>query len=178
MIAAPWLVLKITNDPLALGTVMALSSIPRALFMLLGGAVSDRFSPRRIMLASDGLRLLLCASLAGLIFSGRVELWMLYVFSGLFGLVSGFFSPAAGSMVPYLLERGQLQAGNSLMQGTAQLTNFIGPVLAGGLIAAFAASPSGQELEGIAWAFVLDGASFLVSILSLLRIGELETVEA
>ena len=129
MIAAPWLVLKISNDPLALGTVMALSSIPRALFMLLGGAVSDRFSPRRIMLASDGLRLLLCAGLAGLIFSGRVELWMLYVFSGLFGLVSGFFSPAAGSMVPYLLERGQLQAGNSLMQGTAQLTNFIGPVL-------------------------------------------------
>lgn len=45
LIATPWLVLQLTNDPMALGTVLALEGIPRALFMLLGGAITDRISP-------------------------------------------------------------------------------------------------------------------------------------
>lgn len=45
MIAMPWLVLWLTDDPLALGTVLALAGIPRAAFMLIGGAIVDRFSP-------------------------------------------------------------------------------------------------------------------------------------
>ncbi len=44
-IALPWLVLKLTGDPLAMGSVIAIAAIPRALFMLFGGALSDRFSP-------------------------------------------------------------------------------------------------------------------------------------
>src|SRR5512147_1806942 len=64
MIALPWLVLKLTNDPLALGTIMALIGIPRAVFMLVGGAVTDKYSPRVIMLVSDMLRLVLIILLA------------------------------------------------------------------------------------------------------------------
>ena len=48
MIATPWLVLRLTNDPL----VLALVGIPRAVFILLGGAIVDRFSSRLIMIAS------------------------------------------------------------------------------------------------------------------------------
>jgi len=59
LIATPWLVLQLTGDPLALGIVLALEGIPRAAFMLIGGAITDRFSPRLIMLASDVLRLIL-----------------------------------------------------------------------------------------------------------------------
>ena len=44
LIATPWLVLKLTGDPLALGIVLALEGIPRAVFMLLGGAITDRIS--------------------------------------------------------------------------------------------------------------------------------------
>ncbi|MBT3260224.1 MAG: hypothetical protein HN366_27775, partial [Deltaproteobacteria bacterium] len=46
MIALPWLVLKLTNDPFQMGTVLALAGIPRALFMLVGGALTDRYSPK------------------------------------------------------------------------------------------------------------------------------------
>src|SRR5258707_9061731 len=59
MIALPWLVLQLTGSPLALGTVMALAGIPRALFMLVGGAFVDRFSPHAVMLASNFARLVL-----------------------------------------------------------------------------------------------------------------------
>jgi hypothetical protein len=61
LIATPWLVLQLTGDPLALGIVLALEGVPRALFMLFGGAVTDRFSPRVIMLVADIARLVLAA---------------------------------------------------------------------------------------------------------------------
>lgn len=38
LIALPWLVLKLTGDALAMSLVLATASIPRALFMLVGGA--------------------------------------------------------------------------------------------------------------------------------------------
>jgi MFS family permease len=169
MIAAPWLVLNLTNDPLALGTVLALSSIPRAAFMLLGGAITDRFSSRMIMLVSDVIRLVLTAAMALLIFTGGMQIWLLYVFALFFGLVGGFFGPAANSMVPHIVEKDDLQAGNALIQGTGQLTNFVGPVLAGGLIALFASGQAGTSagMDGIAAAFALDSVTFLVSILTL-----------
>src|SRR4029450_6119957 len=46
LIALPWLVLQLTGSALALGVVLALAAIPRALFMLIGGAFVYRVSPR------------------------------------------------------------------------------------------------------------------------------------
>src|SRR5512138_2064743 len=78
LIATPWLVLRLTGDPLVLGAVLALEGIPRALFMLLGGAITDRLSPRLVMLCSDLVRLLLTAAMAFVVFTGTVQMWMLY----------------------------------------------------------------------------------------------------
>ncbi|MFZ2524396.1 MAG: hypothetical protein WAW87_03685, partial [Candidatus Ferrigenium altingense] len=47
LIALPWLVLKMTEDTLALGLALALTGVPRALFMLIGGALVDRYSAKR-----------------------------------------------------------------------------------------------------------------------------------
>src|SRR6185295_5880841 len=49
-VAVAWLVLELTGSNLAVGAVLAAASVPRAVLMLLGGAVSDRFSPRTSML--------------------------------------------------------------------------------------------------------------------------------
>src|SRR5512132_13768 len=88
LVATPWLTLKLTGDPLALGIVLALEGFPRAVFMLLGGAITDRFSPRLIMLISDIVRLLLTALMAVVVFSGTVQMWMLYAFGLGFGVVA------------------------------------------------------------------------------------------
>jgi hypothetical protein len=47
-----WLVLKLTGDTLVLGTVLALMSMPRALFILIGGALVDRHSPKQVLMLS------------------------------------------------------------------------------------------------------------------------------
>ncbi len=135
LIALPWLVLKLTGSPLAIGTVLALAAIPRALFMLVGGALTDRFSPRALMLCSNLGRFTLVASLAALTVTGQVQLWMLYAFALLFGLANAFFFPAQSAIIPKLLGTERLQTGNAIVQGTAQLSVFLGPVLAGTLIA-------------------------------------------
>ena len=52
LIALPWLVFRLTGDTVALGLVIALMSIPRAVFMLVGGALVDRHSPKRVLMLS------------------------------------------------------------------------------------------------------------------------------
>src|SRR5258708_25635039 len=135
MIALPWLVLQLTGSALALGGVMALAGIPRALFMLVGGAFVDRFSPRSVMIASNFARLVLVALLSALVLTNNIRIEMLYGFALAFGLADAFFFPGQSAIVPQLLPVDQLQAANTFVQGTAQLSLFLGPVLAGGLIA-------------------------------------------
>jgi MFS family permease len=91
-IAGAWLVLRLTGDPLALGLVIALGTIPRAVFTLIGGAITDRVSPRQVMLLSDVIRLFLTALMAVQIFTGTLQVWMIYVYSVVFGIVGGVFA--------------------------------------------------------------------------------------
>jgi MFS family permease len=171
MIALPWLVLRLTDDPLALGITLALIGTPRAIFMLVGGAVTDRYSPRSVMLVSDILRLLLTALLAIVILAAWMQLWMLYLAALAFGVISGFFNPASGAIMPMLVKPDELVVSNSIYQGTSYLFSFIGPVLAGGLIAWFGHSTLGgtsAEMTGIAAAIGFDALTFLVSVVTLI----------
>jgi MFS family permease len=173
MIALPWLVLLLTGDPLALGIILALEGVPRAIFMLLGGAITDKFSQRSVMIISDVARILLISAIALMIFSGNIQLWMLYLIALIFGTISGFFLPASNSMVPRIVNNEDIMAGNSIIQGTAQLSVFIGPLLAGGLIAFFSSSSISlgggisSSMGGIGTALVIDALTFLVSIVTL-----------
>src|SRR5689334_15546595 len=170
MIALPWLVLQLTGSALALGTVMALGGIPRALFMLIGGAVVDRFSPRSVMMASNFARLVLVVLLSALVLSNNISLGILYAFSLAFGLADSFYFPGQSAIIPQLLPEEQLQAGNTFVQGTAQLSLFLGPVLAGGLIALLSHAVSvdrAPSMQGIGIVFGIDALTFVVSLLCL-----------
>ncbi len=161
-IAMSWLVLQMTGDPLALGAVMALGGIPRAIFTVIGGAITDRISPRRVMLISDAVRLFLSALLAAQVMTGTLQVWMIYVYSIVAGVVSGAFAPASMSITPHLVPSDDLQAGNSLMQGSMQLISFVGPAAAGAMIALFP-----NERVGVALAIAFDALTFVVSVVTL-----------
>lgn len=162
LIATPWLVLKLTNDPLALGMALALQGIPRAVFMLFGGAITDTISPRRVMLIANITRFFLTAAMAGMVFTQAAQLWMIYAFSLAFGIVAGFAVPAENSIVPMLVDEQDLQAGNSIIMGITQLAGFVGPTIAGMLIGRYASS-----LTGVGLAFTIDALTFVVSAVTL-----------
>jgi MFS family permease len=161
-IAGAWLVLKLTGDPLALGVVLAVGGIPRAIFTIIGGAVTDRISPRKLMIGADIIRLTLMVLMAVQVFTDTLLPWMIYLYSFIGGVVSGLFGPASMSMAPRLVPSDDLQAGNSIMQGSTQLIGFVGPALAGTLIAAFPA-----KNVGVGLAITINALSFVVSVVTL-----------
>ena len=184
LIAFPWLVLLLTGDPVAVGTVIAIGNAPTVFFMLLGGGLVDRFSPRLIMQSSNLLRLILGAALAALILTGQIDLWFIYPLALLKGLADALYYPAQGALLPRIVSPSQLRQGNAVVQATFQISGILGPALAGALIALFSngsgaapaalsgltaanAAPAAAGLTGLALVFIIVASVFLLSALLL-----------
>ena len=137
MLALPWLVLTMTGDPLALGLVIAIMSVPRAVFMLVGGAIVDRYSPKRVMMLTKYANAALLGALAVLVLFAPtlLTLPLLYALALALGLAQAFAIPAGTSMMPQVVPPEHLQAANGTMMGLRQLTMLAGPMLAALLIA-------------------------------------------
>jgi MFS family permease len=160
LVALPWLILQLSGSGAILGGVMMVGAIPRAALMLIGGAVTDRISSRKIMIFTAAARAALVGTLAASIWTHHVEIWQLYVLCFLFGVADAFAAPAAQTLLPSLVAPAQLPAANALSQGTQQIAMLVMPAPAGLIIAAF----------GVASAFSIDAVSFLFIIGALLML--------
>ena len=171
LIALPWLVLRLTGDTVALGTVLALVGIPRAVFILVGGAVVDRFSPQRVLMLTKYVNTVLLAVLAIGVWQAALTLPVIYALSLALGISSAFSIPSGTSILPHALPPAQLAAANGVMMGLRQLSMFLGPLAAGVLIALFGDGSGGlQDAAGVAVAFGLDAFSFALSAWTLSRV--------
>jgi predicted MFS family arabinose efflux permease len=171
MIALPWLVLQLTGDAFMMGIVLALAAVPRAIFMLVGGAITDRYSSRNVMLLSNLARMVLVIILSATILTGNIEMWLIYLISLLFGLADAFYFPASQSIVPSLVSKTLLHSANAIVQGTVQISVFLGPMIAGILISLLSTSTPTVDgvpgMTGIGIAFGFDALTFVVSAMTL-----------
>jgi hypothetical protein len=177
LVALPWLVLRMTGDTLVLGTVLGLMSLPRALFILIGGAVVDRYSPKKVLMVTKYINTLLLAALAALVLAGGLSLWTVYALAFAIGLSTAFSIPSGTSMLPHVMQRAQLPAANGVMMGLRQFSMFLGPLLAGLLIVVFGDAPAGSattgavtDARGLGVAFGFDALSFLLSAWTLAQV--------
>src|SRR5215471_15482977 len=163
-VAVAWLVLELTGSNLAVGGVLAAASVPRAVLMLLGGAVSDRFSPRTSMLVGGLTRAVVMGILAVLALTHTVQLWQLFVGSFLIGIIAAFYLPASTSMLPRIVPSEQLEAGNAFMTLSRFGAMVLGPALGGVLVAALgagaalAADAAGYAVAGLLVTMLPNGA--------------------
>ncbi len=157
-IALPWLVFQMTSSAFAFGAILMVAGIPRAALMLVGGVMTDRFSPRTVMIVSNLLRLAITVLLTLIVAGQAIEIWMLYLIAFCFGIVDAFFHPAYRAMIPLIVDEDSLQASNSVMQGTSQLVEIIGPGIAGVLVRGV----------GAALSFAFDSLTFLFTSITLL----------
>jgi MFS family permease len=169
LIALPWLVLKLTGDPLALGVVIALMSIPRAVFILIGGALVDRHSPMRVMMLSKHASALLLFALAALTLSGGATLPLVYALALGIGLAQAFAIPSGTAMLPQTVPAPLLQAANGTMMGMRQLSMLAGPLLAA-LLLALAGGDGSADARPLGLAFAVDCVTFVLSALTLARV--------
>jgi MFS family permease len=157
MVALPWLILTTGGNAQELGIVLAAYGIARAVSMLVGGWLSDRLRPRRVMLIADAVRLLLVGLLALIALGGHPTLLQLCAIAVPLGAFGGAFLPASQSILPETLSTEDLQAGNGLMMASRQGANLIGSAVAGVVVAALTSAA----------ALAIDAGTFLVSALSL-----------
>jgi MFS family permease len=83
-----------------LGIVLVCQSVAVLATVLVGGALADRFSRRRMMIVSDLARFVAIGGLALVDASGHLTFAWIVVFATLMGLGDGLFYPAFGGMVP------------------------------------------------------------------------------
>jgi MFS family permease len=135
--------------------------------LLIGGALADRTSRRRMMIVSDIARFAAVGALAAVDATGHLGFTTIIVLATLMGLGDGLFYPAFGGMVPLVVEPGAIPSANSLIGVARWGSLLVGPALAAGIY--------GQT--GSSAVFAIDAASFLLSA-SLLSLSRPRAVEA
>jgi MFS family permease len=161
-VALTWLVLQKTGSGFALGSVLMAAAIPRGLFMLVGGAISDRLPTQAVAAISAASNTALIGLMTALIFFDAFHLNIVILIAALFGLSEAFLYPAILSLLPQFVSKSRLGRANAWMQGSEQITNVVGPAAAGIIIGTF----------DLPIAFAIDTVLFAIGtgLISLVRI--------
>ncbi|TNC73206.1 MFS transporter [Janthinobacterium lividum] len=169
MLALPWLVLSLTNDSLSLGIAVALMGAPRAVLILLGGIIADRYSPRRVLLLSKYANAAILLALSGLLMLDQASVALAYAAALALGIASAFGIPAGTAILPQAVPPQALQTANSLQMGARQLSLLAGPLLAALVLGAH---DGGQQtgMAALAAAFAIDALTFLFSAWTLRQV--------
>ncbi|MFF3941251.1 MFS transporter [Streptomyces phaeofaciens] len=146
-IALSWAAVQ-AGTPSQAGLVMAASAVPRALLMLGGGVVADRFGPRRVVIGSDAVRCAAVAAVAALLFLTRPGLWPLALLAVVFGAVDAVFMPAVGALPARLTSRGQLARVQGMRGLGIRFASVVGGPL-GGLAVAVGGAEAAFAVAGL-----------------------------
>jgi DHA3 family tetracycline resistance protein-like MFS transporter len=154
MVAIAWQVYAISNAPSALAVVGIAWTIPQVLLLLLGGAVSDRFERRLVLMLSDAIRGSAIAALGVLSVTGTLELWHAIVLVAVYGAGGAVFAPSFTGIVRDVVPSELLLEANSLDQFVRPIClRLIGPAVGGAVIG----------LAGAGTAFLADAGTFAFS---------------
>ncbi len=136
-VAAAWLMTSLSTSPVMVALVQTASTLPVFLLGLPSGALADILDRRRYFAATQLWVSVNALVLAGLSLSGHLTAhWLLLLtFSNGIGLAMRW--PVFAAIVPQIVTRAQMPAALALNGIAMNLSRVIGPVLAGGLLAAF-----------------------------------------
>lgn len=162
--AQDWIVLtQLThNNAAAVGFVMALQFGPQLLLLPVTGWAADHLDRRKLLMATQGAMGVLGLGLGLLTVTGVVQLWHVYVFALLLGVVAAFDAPARQTFVSELVTGPNLSNAVALNSASFNAARLLGPAVAGLLTAAV----------GAGWVFLINAATFgavLISLMTLRR---------
>ncbi|MEV5381335.1 MFS transporter [Streptomyces sp. NPDC052721] len=146
-LALSWAAVQ-AGSPAQAGLVMSASALPRAVLMLGGGVVADRFGPRRVVIGSDAVRCAAVLAVAAVLFLTSPGLWPLALLAMVFGTVDAVFMPAVGALPARLTEKGQLARVQGMRGLAIRLASVVGAPL-GGLAVALGGAPAAFTLAGL-----------------------------
>jgi MFS family permease len=164
-VAMGWLVLELTGSPVAVGVLALCQFVPFTVFGLFSGVLTDRFDPRRLVIATQAAAMVLAAVLAALTLLGSIEPWQVYVLAALRGTVLVFDAPARQALTYQMVGPRELPNAVALNSSLFNGARVAGPAVGGVVVALF----------GPGLCFAVNAVSFLavLACLMAMRVSEL-----
>lgn len=149
-----------TGSPTLFAYIGLFAVLPKVFFSPAAGALVDRFDRRKIMILSDTGAGLSTLFISLMIFSGRLELWHIYLSAAANALCGTFQWPAYSASVAQLVPQERLSRANGMIQFGRAAAEIFSPLLAGTLMVSI-------QLEGV---ILIDVVTFFFAIFTLLTV--------
>ena len=159
-LAVTWLVLDLTNRSDRLGIAVALQFLPLLLLGAPAGVLADRVDNRRLLLTTSAVSAALALTFGVVVSSGHADLWVIYSFTLLSGLVLAVERPAMQALLFQLVGRDDLPSAVAANSSIAAVSRLVGPALGGAMVA----------VTGVAPCFYANAASYAVVFVALASI--------
>jgi len=156
----PLLAASFTRDPITIAGIGVFTPLAKIVVSLGGGVLVDRSDRRRLMLASDLLRLVVMAAFAALVVSEQVSFGVVYAVVFVLGIGEFLYDTSATAVVRDIVPRRRLTTANGWLYAAEDgAQDLVAPPLAAVLFTLAAWLP-----------FIVDAASFGVSALLILTL--------
>src|SRR5204862_2968091 len=155
-----WVMATLTTSAFMLGLVNLCAGLPMLALTMVGGSAADKFDKRKILLITQYIQIVLAVSIGLLIWSGKIQMWHIFVFAAILGVSNSFEMPTLSALVPELVNRDEIQGAISLDRSVFHGSRMVGFSLAGILIKAW----------GMASAFFVNALSFVALIIAILSL--------
>lgn len=159
-IAIIWVVLRLTDDGVALGLATAAQFLPVLLFGAWAGVIADRVDRHYFLLVTQTAFAVVASTFAVLAFTDRLTLPLVYLLSGAYGFVTALDNPTRRSLVVEMVSTPDIPNAVGLNSALMTGSRVVGPALAGVLITSF----------GPEWCFLANAVSFAAVLFALARI--------
>jgi MFS family permease len=161
-VATGFAAFALSGSATVLGGVSLAQGLPMLLLSLVGGVVADRTSRRLVLIATQTILGISALAIAALWFTGRLEVWHLYLLGIAQGTAFSFNMPARQAYIAELVGPAQLRSAVTLNNTTMNFARIAGPSVAGGLLAV--------PVLGIGLVFVTMAAMYSTVIATLFRL--------
>jgi MFS family permease len=157
-VALAFAVLGVDGNPTSLAVVLASNTAPQLVLLLAGGVIADRFSRQRVIVLGNLVPALTQGCVALLVASGEATTGRIAFFAAVAGCASALTQPAMNSLLPHIVDPGELQEANALMRLPSNLIRIVAPALGGALVAFVGPAPTlGWDAASFALAALLCG---------------------
>ncbi len=142
-IAQDWLVFNDLSheDSTAMGIVMALQFLPQLFLAPYAGLLADRADRRKLLFITQISMAVLGGLLGGLVLTGAAQLWHVYIFALMLGVITALDSPVRQTFVSNLVSDADLPNAVALNSMSFNSARMVGPAIAGVLVAAVGSGP-------------------------------------
>jgi MFS family permease len=159
-LAAAWLILKLTDSPVAVGALALASLLPVTVLGLFVGTLMDRFEVRRVAIVNESCNIVLAGLLAALTIGGWIQVWEVYAIGVAMGIGQSIGGPARHSLVFQMVGPEDLPNAVGLNSSLGTTARVVGPAIGGAVVA----------FLGPGVAFALNAASYGAEVASLVAI--------